>query len=49
LFTATAEAAEEAVLNALAAAETMTGVKGFTAKKLPMDKVQQILRDHKAI
>lgn len=46
---ATADAAEEAVLNALAAAETMTGLGGFTAKSLPMEKVKKILQDHKAI
>jgi len=49
LFNAAADAAEEAVLNALAAAETMTGINGYTARKLPLEKVKQILHDHKAI
>ena len=49
LFMATADATEEAVLNALAAAETMTGLGGFTAKSLPMEKVKTILQDHKVI
>ncbi len=39
LFTATAEAVEEAILNALCAAETMTGYQGHTAHALPLDAV----------
>jgi D-aminopeptidase len=39
LFTATAEAVEEAILNALCAAETMTGFRGRTAHALPLDAV----------
>lgn len=37
LFMATIEATEEAVINALVAAETMTGRDGFTAHALPHD------------
>jgi len=37
LFAATAEAVEEAILNALCAAETMTGFRGHTAHALPLD------------
>ncbi|HUU62250.1 MAG TPA: P1 family peptidase [Acidimicrobiia bacterium] len=39
LFSATAEAVEEAILNALCAAETMTGYLGRTAHALPLDAV----------
>jgi D-aminopeptidase len=41
LFTATAEAVEEAILNALCAAETMTGHLGRTAHALPLDAVAE--------
>jgi len=41
LFTATAEAVEEAILNALCAAETMTGFRGHTAHALPLDAVAE--------
>ena len=37
LFHATIEATEEAVVNALVAAETMTGRDGITAYALPHD------------
>jgi D-aminopeptidase len=43
LFTATVEATEEAIVNALVAAETMTGVDGRTAEALPHDRLRQIL------
>lgn len=42
-FEATAEAVEEAILNALAAAETMTGWQGHTAYALPLDELQRIM------
>lgn len=43
LFRATAEAVEEAILNALCAAETMTGYRARTAHALPLDLVEDIL------
>ena len=43
LFRAAAEATEEAILNALCAAETMVGRDGTTAYALPVDKVLSIL------
>jgi D-aminopeptidase len=43
LFRAAAEATEEAILNALTAAETMTGYKGRTLHALPLDRLQQIM------
>ncbi len=42
-FEAVAEAVEEAILNALVAAETMTGFKGRTAHALPHDQLQEVM------
>lgn len=41
LFKAAIEATEEAILNALTAAETMTGFRGHTVHALPLDLLQQ--------
>ncbi len=46
LFAATCEAAEEAVINALCAAETMTGRDGNVAHALPLDRLQEVLFAH---
>ncbi len=46
LFQATIEATAEAVLNALIAAETMTGRDGNTAYALPHDRLQAIMRKY---
>ena len=46
LFKAVAEATEEAILNALCAAETMVGKDGNTVFALPTDQVLAILRRH---
>jgi D-aminopeptidase len=43
LFRAVAEATEEAILNALCAAETMTGFQGHTAHALPLDRLREIM------
>jgi len=45
LFEATAEATEEAIVNALLAAETMTGRDGITAHALGADRLMSILGD----
>ena len=45
-FTATAEATEEAIVNALVAAETMTGVNGHTVYALPHDQLRMILQKY---
>ena len=37
---------EEAIINALAAAETMTVINGRTIRVLPHDLVKQILRKY---
>lgn len=46
LFEATVEATEEAVLNALVAAETMTGRDGLTVHGLPHGRLREVLRAH---
>jgi D-aminopeptidase len=45
-FAAGAEAVEESILNALAAAETMVGVEGHTAYALPLDEVQRVMEKY---
>ena len=44
IFTATVEATEEAIINALVAAETMTGAGGVTVHALPHDRLVEVLR-----
>jgi D-aminopeptidase len=46
LFLAAIEATEEAVVNALFAAQTMRGRNGNVAEALPMDKVLELLRKY---
>lgn len=43
LFEATVEETEEAIVNALVAAETMTGRDGVTAHRLPHDRLREIM------
>jgi len=45
-FLATIEATEEAIVNALVAATTMTGVEGHTAYALPHDRLRDVLRKY---
>jgi D-aminopeptidase len=47
LFQAAAEATEEAILNALTSAETMTGRGGHTAHALPLDRLVEVMRRHR--
>ncbi len=44
LFQATVEATEEAIINAMVAAETMVGRDGNRSEALPHDQLQEILR-----
>ena len=44
LFQATVQATEEAVVNAMVAAETMTGIDGHTAIALPHDRLREVLK-----
>jgi D-aminopeptidase len=46
LFEATAEATEEAIINALVAAETMTGANDRLAVALPHDRLVELLRKY---
>jgi L-aminopeptidase/D-esterase-like protein len=46
LFWATAHATEEAIVNALVAAETMKGINGNTAFALPHDRLRDVLRKY---
>ncbi len=46
LFTATIQATEEAIINALVAAKTMTGINGNTIPALPHDSVIRILKKY---
>ena len=47
LFQAAAEATEEAILNALTAAETMVGLHGRTAHALPLDRLVEVMRRYR--
>ena len=46
LFVAAAFATEEAIINALVAAETMTGRAGLTVAAMPHPKVTEIMRQY---
>jgi L-aminopeptidase/D-esterase-like protein len=46
LFGAVIEATEEAIVNAMVAAETMTGINGNTCHALPHDRLRTILRKY---
>jgi D-aminopeptidase len=46
LFEGAAEAVEESILNALTAAETMTGFEGHTAHALPLDALRDVVSRH---
>ena len=46
IFEATVQATEEAIINALVAAETMVGVDGHKSEAIPHDALQQALRKY---
>jgi D-aminopeptidase len=46
LFLATVQATEEAVVNAMVAAETMTGIDGHTVIGLPHDRLREALKKY---
>jgi len=46
LFEATVQATEEAIINALLAAQTMTGADDLTVSALPHDRLRQVLRKY---
>jgi L-aminopeptidase/D-esterase-like protein len=49
LFRAVTRATEEAIVNAMIAAETMTGFKGRTVYALPQDRLLEILKQYNRI
>ena len=49
LFLATIESTEEAILNSLFTAKSMTGIDGHTVEALPVPKVLNILKKYNAI
>jgi D-aminopeptidase len=49
VFRATADASEEAIINALVAAETMTGFQGHTVHALPIDRLLEVIRKYNRI
>ena len=48
LFEATVEASEEAIVNALVAAKTMIGRRGWTVFGLPPDEIRWLVQQYKA-
>ncbi len=46
VFAATVQATEEAVINAMVAAETMTGIENHTVIALPHDKLREVLKKY---
>ena len=46
IFAATVQATEEAIVNALVAAETMTGINGNTIHAIPHDRLKEVLRKY---
>jgi D-aminopeptidase len=46
IFLATVQATEEAVINAMVAAETMAGINDFTVIALPHDRLREVLKKY---
>jgi L-aminopeptidase/D-esterase-like protein len=46
LFRATVEATEEAIVNAMVAAETMKGINGNTVHAIPHDRLREVLKKY---
>jgi D-aminopeptidase len=49
LFDGVVQATEEAILNAMFAAETMTGVDDHKVDALPVERVQEILKKYSRV
>jgi L-aminopeptidase/D-esterase-like protein len=43
LISSSVHATEEAILNAMLAAETLTGINGYTVPALPQDRLREIM------
>ncbi len=46
IFAATVQATEEAVINAMVAAETMTGIENHKAIALPHERLRAVLKKY---
>ena len=46
IFAATVQATEEAIINAMIAAETMTGVDGNTVYAIPHERLKQVMKKY---
>jgi L-aminopeptidase/D-esterase-like protein len=46
IFEATVQATEEAIVNAMVAGETMTGINGNTVYGLPHDRLREVLKKY---
>jgi D-aminopeptidase len=46
VFAATVQATEEAIINAMVAAETMTGINGNTVYAIPHDRLKQVMKKY---
>jgi len=46
VFEAAVQATEEAIVNAMIGAETMTGVNGHTVTALPHDRLREVLKKY---
>jgi L-aminopeptidase/D-esterase-like protein len=46
IFMATVQATEEAIINAMVAAETMTGVNGNTVYAIPHDRLKEVMKKY---
>jgi L-aminopeptidase/D-esterase-like protein len=46
VFAATVQATEEAIINAMIAAETMTGIENHRVRALPRDQLRAILKKY---
>jgi len=46
VFAATVQATEEAIINAMIAAETMTGIENHKVIALPHDKLREVLKKY---
>jgi len=49
LYQATVESVEEAIINAMVAADTMEGINGNKAYALPHDAVIKLLKQHNVV
>jgi L-aminopeptidase/D-esterase-like protein len=49
LFDATAQSTEEAIVNAMVGAETMTGADGHTVTALPHDRLKEVLKKYNRV